>query len=73
MLQGQEMTVETAVRQIGLTQQTFYRWREEYGGISRDQLKRLKELDEENTRLRRAVADLTLDKLVLTEAANGNF
>ena len=67
------MTVETAVRQIGLTQQTFYRWREEYGGISRDQLKRLKELDEENTRLRRAVADLTLDKLVLTEAANGNF
>jgi transposase-like protein len=73
VLQGQEMTVETAVRQIGLTQQTFYRWREEYGGISRDQLKRLKELDEENTRLRRAVADLTLDKLVLTEAANGNF
>ena len=51
--------------------QTYYRWREEYGGMNRDQLKRLKELEVENHRLRRAVSDLTLDKLILTEAARG--
>ena len=62
-----------AVRQIGVTQPTYYRWRKEYGGMSRDQLKRLKELETENTRLRRAVSDLTLDKMILTEAARGNF
>ena len=73
VLQGQGMTIADAVRQIGITQQTYYRWRKEYGGMNRDQLKRLKELEKENARLRRAVSDLTLDKLILTEAAKGNF
>jgi transposase-like protein len=71
VLQGQGMKIADAVRQIGITQQTYYRWRKEYGGMSRDQLKRLKELEKENARLRRAVSDLTLDKLILTEAAKG--
>ena len=73
VLQGQGMTIAEAVRQIGLTQQTFYRWRKLYGGMGRSQLKRLKELEKENQRLRRAVSDLTLDKLTLSEAARGNF
>ncbi len=60
-------------RQIGVTQQTYYRWRKQYGGMSRDQLKRLKELETENQRLRRAVSDLTLDKMILTEAAQGKL
>ena len=72
-LQEQGMTIADAVRQIGVTQQTFYRWRKLYGGMGRSQLKRLKELEKENQRLRRAVSDLTLDKLILTEAARGNF
>ena len=61
------------MRPIGVTQFTYYRWRKEYGGMNRDQLKRLKELEAENQRLRRAVSDLTLDKMILTEAARGNF
>ena len=73
VLQDQGMTVAEAVRQIGVTQQTFYRWRKLYGGMGRSQLKRLKELEKENQRLRRAVSDLTLDKLILTEASRGNF
>lgn len=73
VLQGQGMTIADAVRQIGVTQQTFYLWRKLYGGMGRSQLKRLKELEKENQRLRRAVSDLTLDKLILTEAARGNF
>jgi putative transposase len=73
VLQGQGKSVSEAVRQIGVTVQTYYRWRKEYGGMSRDQAKRLKELETENTRLRRAVSDLTLDKLILKEAARGNF
>ena len=73
VLQGQGMSVSEAVRQIGVTQQTFYRWHRQYGGMNRDQLKRLKELEKENGRLRRAVSDLTLDKMILTEAARGNF
>jgi len=73
VLQGQGSLIADAVRQIGVTQQTYYRWRKEYGGMSRDQLKRLKELETENQRLRRAVSDLTLDKMILTEAARGNF
>ena len=71
--QGQGATIAEAVRQIGVTQQTFYRWRKHYGGMQRSQLARLKELEKENQRLRRAVSDLTLDKLILTEAARGNF
>jgi putative transposase len=73
VLQGQGKSVREAVRQIGVTVQTYYRWRKEYGGMSRDQLKRLKELETENTRLRRAVSDLTLDKMILAEAAGENF
>ena len=73
VLQGQGMPVAQAVRQIGVTEQTYYRWRKQYGGLSRDQLRRLKELEVENQRLRRAVSDLTLDKLILNEAARGNY
>ena len=73
VLQGQGMTIADAVRQIGVTQQTFYRWRKLYGGMGRSQLKRLKELEKETQRLWWAVSDLTLDKLILTEAARGNF
>ncbi len=62
-----------AVRQVGVSQRTFYRWRKQYGGMNWTQLKRLSELEKENQRLRRAVADLTRDKLILTEAAKGNF
>jgi putative transposase len=73
VLQGQGMSIADAARQISVTQQTYYRWRKQYGGMSRDQLRRLKELETENQRLRRAVSDLTLDKLILAEAARGNF
>ena len=73
VLQGQVRSVSEAVRQIGVTVQTYYRWRKDYGGMSRDQLKRLKELETENARLKRVVADLSLDKLILSEAARGNF
>lgn len=73
VLQGQGMAIADAVRQIGVTQQTYYRWRKLYGGMDRTQLKRLKELEKENQRLRLAVSDLTLDKQILAEAAKGNF
>ena len=61
VLQGQGMSIADAVRQIGVTQNTYYRWRKFYGGMGREQLKRLKELEKENQRLRRAVSDLTLE------------
>jgi transposase-like protein len=70
---AQGHTVAEAVRQIGVTEQTYYRWRKEYGGLNVDQARRLKRLEQENTRLRRAVADLTLDNQILKEAAEGNF
>jgi transposase len=62
-----------AIRGIGVTEQTYYRWRKKYGGMGTDRLRELKRLQKENERLRRAVSDLTLDKLILTEAARGNF
>ncbi|SFQ19058.1 transposase, partial [Tranquillimonas alkanivorans] len=71
VLQVQGLSVGEAARQVGITQQSYYRWRRQYGGMSRDQLKRLKELEAENRRLRRAVSDLTLDKMILSEAARG--
>ena len=71
VLQGQGSSVADAVRQIGVTEVTYYRWRREYGGMKTNQLRRLKELEKENQRLRRAVSDLTLDKLILAEAARG--
>ena len=73
VLHGQGMTIAGAIREIGVSEVTFYRWRKDYGGMRADQLKRLKELEKENDRLRRAVSDLTLDKLILKEAARGNF
>ena len=73
VLMAQGKAVGEAVRTTGVTEVTYYRWRNEYGGLKGDQVKRLKELETENTRLRRAVSDLTLDKLILTEAARGNF
>jgi putative transposase len=73
VLTSQGQAVIDAVRLIGVTDATYYRWRQEYGGLKLDQVKRLKELETENTRLRRAVSDLTLEKLVLKEAASGNF
>jgi transposase-like protein len=70
---SQGQPVADAVRSIGVTEVTYYRWRQEFGGLKLDQVKRLKELEAENTRLRRAVSDLTLDKLILKEAARGNY
>ena len=73
VLLAQGKSAVEAVRTLGMTEQTYYRWRAEYGGLKLDQVKRLKLLEQENGRLRRAVADLTLEKLVLKEAAAGNF
>ena len=73
VLVSQGRPVAEAVRTIGVTQFTYYRWRREYGGLKTDQVKRLKELEKENERLRKAVSDLTLEKLILREAASGNF
>jgi len=73
VLVSQGRNVADAIRQIGVSEVTYYRWRQEYGGLKTEQVKRLKELETENARLRRAVSDLTLDKLILREAARGNF
>jgi putative transposase len=73
VLVSQGQSVADAVRLIGVTEVTYYRWRQEFGGLKTEQIKRLKELETENARLRRAVADLTLDKLILKEAAAGNY
>lgn len=73
VLNTQGKSMAEAIRSIGVTEVTYHRWRSEYGGLKGDQVKRLKELEAENARLRRAVSDLTLDKMVLVEAAKGNF
>lgn len=73
VLVGQGMARIDAIREVSITEQTYYRWRKTYGGMGTDQLRELKKLQKENERLRRAVSDLTLDKLILTEAARGNF
>jgi putative transposase len=73
VLTAQGTPVAEAIRSIGVTEVTYYRWRQEYGGLKSDQVKRLKDLEIENGRLRKAVSDLTLDKLILQEAAKGNF
>jgi putative transposase len=70
---GQGKSVADAVRSIGVTEAAYYRWRSEYGGLKLDQVRRLKVLEQENGRLRKAVADLTLEKLILKEAASGNY
>ena len=73
VLTGQGRSISEAVKTISVTETTNFRWRAEYGGMKNDQVKRLKALELENTRLRRAVSDLTLDKLILQEAARGNY
>ncbi len=71
VLVGQGKLIGEAVKTIGVTETTYHRWRREYGGLKLDQVKRLKELEGENSRLRRAVSDLTLDKMILNEALRG--
>ena len=73
VLVSQGQRVADAVRSIGVTEVTYYRWRQEFGGLKSDQVRKLKGLEAENARLRRAVSDLTLDKMILAEAARGNF
>jgi transposase-like protein len=73
VLQGQGKTIAEVVKQLGITEQTFYRWRKEYGGMRVDQARRLKDLEAENARLRRAVADLTVDKQILKEVVEGKY
>ncbi len=70
---NQGISISEARRKIGITQQTYYRWRKEYGGLRIEQAKKLKSLEKENARLKKLVADLSLDKAILKEAAEGNF
>ena len=70
---SQGKTVAETIRLLGISDVSYYRWRKEYGGMTTSQVRRLKELEKENQRLRKAVSDLTLDKLILQEAAKGNF
>jgi len=70
---AQGKTVVQVCKQIGVAEQTYYRWRKEYGGMKVDQARHLKDLEKENAQLKRAIANLTLDKLILEEAAKGNF
>ncbi len=70
---NQGISIAEASREIGITQQTYYRWRKEYGGLRIKQAKRLKSLEKENTRLKKLVADLSLDNAILKEATEGNF
>ena len=73
VLVSQGSMVADAVRQIGVSEVIYYRWRREFGGLKIEQVKRLKALEIENARLRRAISDLALDELILQEAARGNF
>ncbi len=73
VLQAKGMSIEEVMRQLGISDATYYKWRREYGGLRVDQAKRLKELEQENSRLRRVVADLTIDNSILKEASRGNF
>ena len=70
---AQGISAAEAIRGIGVTEQTYYRWRKEYGGLKLDQAKRFKELEKENARLKRLLADAEIDKAILKEAARGNF
>jgi putative transposase len=70
---AQGVSTAEACRRVAVSVQTYYRWRKEYGGLKTDQARRMKDLEKENQRLRRAISDLTLDKLILQEAARGNF
>ena len=73
VLQAKGMTLEEVLRQLGISDATYYKWRKEYGGLRLDQAKRLKELEQENSRLRKVVSDLSIDNAILKEAARGNW
>ncbi len=73
VLQAKGMSMEEVLRQLGISDATYYKWRKEYGGLRVDQAKRLKELEQENSRLRKVVSDLSIDNAILKEAARGNF
>ena len=73
VLIARDQSIAQTCKQIGITDQTYYRWRKEYGGLKMDQARRLKELERENSRLKRLLADAELDKAILREAANPNF
>lgn len=73
VLQGKGMQMEEILRQLGISDATYYKWRKEYGGLRIDQVKRLKQLEEENSRLRKVVADLSIDNAILKEVSKGNF
>jgi putative transposase len=73
VLQAKGMSMEEVMRQLGVSDATYYKWRKEYGGLRVDQAKRLKEMEQENARLRKVVADLSIDNAILKEAARGNF
>lgn len=73
VLAGEGKSIQQACREAGITNVTYYRWRKEYGGLKGDQARRLKELERENQRLKRVVADLALEKAILKDAAEGNF
>jgi len=73
VLQSKGMSMEEVLRQLGISDATYYKWRKEYGGLRVDQAKRLKELEQENSRLRKVVADLSIDNVILKEAARGNW
>lgn len=73
VLQAKGMSIEEVMRQLGVSDATYYKWRKGYGGLRVDQAKRLKDLEQENSRLRRVVSDLSIDNAILKEAARGNF
>jgi len=73
VLQGKGMSLEEVLRQLNISDATYYKWRKEYGGLRLDQAKRLKELEQENSRLRKVVSDLSIDNAILKEAARGNW
>ena len=73
VLTSQGSTVADVIRQICVTEITYYRWRKEFGGLQTNQVRRIKDLEQENARLRRAVSDLTIDKMILSEASKGNY
>ena len=73
VLQARGVSIEEVMRQLGVSDATYYKWRKEYGGLRVDQAKRLKEMEQENNRLRKVVADLSIDNSILKEAARGNF
>ena len=73
VMQSKGQSIAVACRQIGVTETTYYKWRKEYGGLRLDQAKRFKQMEQENQRLKKVIAELTIDNAILKEAARGNF